>query len=125
MKREDFKEITEEHIKVVKKIVKGNGCSKIKCEICPFTLHNVVNNKGCASNYGNSEVQMAKQFLELFNKPEEKSLNFYEKLSAILYGKQILFKQDDGTYYNRQIEDIMSKKEAKECLLAEVGELKK
>lgn len=56
---------------------------------------------------------------------KEKSLNFYEKLSAILYDKQIIFKQDDGSYYNRQTEDTMSKKEAKEWLLAEVGGLKK
>ena len=56
---------------------------------------------------------------------KQKSLNFYEKLSAILYDKQVLFKQDDGSYYNRQTEDNMSKKEVKEWLLAEVGDLKK
>ena len=56
---------------------------------------------------------------------KEKSLNFYEKLSAILYDKQVLFKQDDGIYYNKKIHDNMSKKDVKEWLLAEVGELKK
>ena len=56
---------------------------------------------------------------------KEKSLNFYEKLSAILHDKQVLFKQDDGIYYNKKIHDTMTKKEIKEWLLAEVGELKK
>ena len=119
MKREDFKEITEEHIKVVKKIVKDNGCSKIKCKTCPFGNQNTVNPIDCRT------IDTKKQFLNLFDKTEEKSLNFYEKLSAILYDKQVLFKQDDGSYYNRQTEDNMSKKEVKEWLLAEVGDLKK
>lgn len=56
-------------------------------------------------------------------KPKEKSLNFYERLSATLFKKQILFKQDDGTYYNQRLNENMSKSDVKEWLLAEVGEL--
>lgn len=55
----------------------------------------------------------------------DKTLNFYERLSAILYDKQVLFKQDDGSYYNRQIEGSMTKKEIKEWLLAEIEGFKK
>ena len=49
--------------------------------------------------------------------------NFYERLSATLYGKQVLFKQDDGSYYNQSVHDTMTKSDVKEWLLAEVGEL--
>ena len=53
-------------------------------------------------------------------KPKEKSLNFYERLSATIFKKQILFKQDDGLYYNQRLDENMSKSEVKEWLLAEV-----
>jgi hypothetical protein len=55
--------------------------------------------------------------------PKEKSLNFYERLSATIFKKQILFKQDDGIYYNQRLHDTMTKSDVKEWLLAEVGEL--
>ena len=115
MKREDFKEITEEHLSIAKKIIRNNGCRKVKCGHCPFGSHNI----DCSTI--ERKVWLAKQFLELFD-TEPKSLNFYERLSATLYGKQVLFKQDDGSYYNQSIHDIMTKSDVKAWLLAEVGE---
>ena len=116
MKREDFKDVTEEHLSIAKKIIRNSGCRKIKCDNCPF-----FNSKmDCSTT--ERKVGLAKKFLELFD-TEPKSLNFYERLSATLYGKQVLFKQDDGLYYNQRLNDGMSKSEVKEWLLAEVGEL--
>jgi hypothetical protein len=121
MEREDFQEITKKHIKVAKKIVKNNGCGDINCIICPFSRCNSVEGKICENGY--DSVGKAKKFLELFDKPKEKSLNFYERLSATIFKKQILFKQDDGIYYNQRLHDTMTKSDVKEWLLAEVGEL--
>jgi hypothetical protein len=57
--------------------------------------------------------------------PKEKSLNFYERLSATIFKKQILFKQDDGIYYNQRLHDTMTKSDVKEWLLDEIGEMYK
>jgi hypothetical protein len=57
--------------------------------------------------------------------PKEKSLNFYERLSATIFKKQILFKQEDGTYYNQRLDENMSKSDVKEWLLDEIGEMYK
>ena len=116
MKREDFKEITEEHLGIAKKIIRNNGCRKIKCNHCPFFNYMM----DCSTT--ERKIGLAKQFLELFD-TEPKSLNFYERLSATLYGKQVLFKQDDGSYYNQRLDESMTKSDVKEWLLAEVGEL--
>lgn len=122
MEREDFKEVTSGHIKIAKRIVKQGNCKGINCVDCQF--YNDNNNIAIldCSDY-KIQVTLAKQFLELFDKPKEKSLNFYERLSATIFKKQILFKQDDGIYYNKNIHDTMTKSEVKEWLLAEVGEL--
>lgn len=77
----------------------------------------------CGNNYITVDnVTLLKQFLELFD-TEPKSLNFYRRLSATLYGKQVLFKQDDGSYYNQRLDESMTKSDVKAWLLAEVGEL--
>ena len=116
MKREDFKEITEEHLSIAKKIIRNNGCRKVKCAHCPFGSHSI----DCSTI--ELKVWLAKQFLELFD-TEPKSLNFYERLSTTLYGKQVLFKQDDGSYYNQRLNESMTKSDVKVWLLTEVGEL--
>ena len=126
MKKEDFKEATPKHIKIAKKILKHNGCFNrkidINCDICPFSHSNNVEDEICKGSY--NSVDKAKQFLELFDTdPKEKSLNFYERLSATLYNKQVLFKQDNGSYYNQRLNENMSKSEVKEWLLAEVAEV--
>lgn len=124
MKKEDFKEVTPKHIKIAKRIVKYKGCLNdkidISCRICPFSHSNNIEGKMCDDNH--NSLSKAKQFLELFD-IESKSLNFYERLSATIFKKQVLFKQDDGIYYNKNIHDTMTKSDVKEWLLAEVGEL--
>ena len=120
MKREDFIKITKEHIKIAKMIIES-GCSNSFCIYCPLSSTNASNDKSCGVNYGVDRIITAKQFLELFD-IEPKSLNFYERLSATLYKKQILFKQDDGIYYNQRLDETMSKSDMKEWLLADVGE---
>lgn len=125
MKKEDFKEVTPKHIKNAKRIVKYKGCLNdkidISCSICPFSHSNNVEGKMCDDNH--NSLSKAKQFLKLFDEPKEKSLNFYERLSSTIFKKQILFKQDDGSYYNQRLGENMSKSDVKEWLLAEIGEL--
>ncbi len=116
MNKEDFKEVTEEHLSIAKKIIRNNGCRKVKCNSCPFFNYMM----DCSTT--ELKVGLAKKFLELFD-TEPKSLNFYERLSATLYGKQVLFKQDDGSYYNQRLDESMTKSDVKAWLLAEVGEL--
>jgi hypothetical protein len=126
VKREDFIKITKDHIKIAKQIIENDGCENekglltINCHNCPFSYVNNISSKLCKGVY--NSMNLAKQFLELFD-TEPKSLNFYERLSATLYSKQVVFKQDDGSYYNKNIHDIMTKSDVKEWLLAEVGEL--
>lgn len=43
-------------------------------------------------------------------------MDFIERLSATL-GKQYLFKQDDGTYYNRYIGEYQTQEQAEDWLL--------
>ena len=48
MRREDFKEITQEHIETCKRIINSNGsCKGIKCNVCPFEEKNT--GKECMS----------------------------------------------------------------------------
>lgn len=120
MKKEDFKEATPKHIKIAKKIVKKGDCISIECVKCPLSSLNNLNTHVC--NGTDNAVRDAKQFLELFD-TEPKSLNFYERLSATIFKKQILFKQVDGTYYNQRLNENMTKSDVKEWLLAEVAEV--
>ena len=125
MKEEDFIEVTPKHIKSIRKIVKNEGdCDYVYCKDCPLCSKNTINNKNCSDNFPNT-LEYCKQFLELFDKPKEKSLNFYERLSATIFKKQVLFKQDDGTYYNQRLDENMSKSDVKEWLLDEIGEMNK
>lgn len=47
-------------------------------------------------------------------------MDFIERLSATL-GKQYLFKQDDGTYYNRYVGEYQSQTEAEDWLIKELS----
>ena len=48
MRREEFKEITEEHIETAKKLVETKGdCDFVDCEHCPFFSKNLIGNKDC------------------------------------------------------------------------------
>ena len=80
MKREDFKEITKEHIETARELIKTNGmCENIKCYDCPFDEFNNKKGLGCgkagyathgASCYGEDEklLQSANDFLEMCRK---------------------------------------------------------
>lgn len=66
MKREDFKDITKEHLYVCKEIIENNGCSNIPCDICPFSCNNSANNFMCSSSNHEQRVIKAREFLESF-----------------------------------------------------------
>lgn len=77
MKREDFKEITEKHIKSAKKVVDSKGsCIEIECKDCPFCQDNstlIIDNCGelyvtldkGAIETDEKLLQSAKEFLEI------------------------------------------------------------
>ena len=48
--------------------------------------------------------------------------NILENFSGLL-GKQYLFKQDDGTYYNRYIDEHMAEEEAINWLYSELSSI--
>ena len=50
----------------------------------------------------------------------QNELNILENFSGLL-GKQYLFKQDDGTYYNRYTEEYMTAEEATDWLYSELS----
>lgn len=68
MKREDFKEITDEHFKICEKFVRTESCYGIACKDCPFSSNNVVNGKSCYGNLvftrAGIVVELAKEFLK-------------------------------------------------------------
>lgn len=47
---------------------------------------------------------------------------FLERLSSIM-GKQYLFRQDNGLYYNRMENEYMTKEEAQDWIFTELNEL--
>ena len=49
-------------------------------------------------------------------------LNILENFSGLL-GKQYLFKQDDGTYYNRYTDEYMTAEEAADWLYSELSSI--
>ena len=51
---------------------------------------------------------------------KDDGLNILENFSGLL-GKQYLFKQDDGTYYNRYINEHMTAEEATDWLYSELS----
>ena len=56
MRREEFKEITEEHIETAKKLVEAKGdCDLVDCERCPFFSKNLIDNKDCG-NYSTTDT---------------------------------------------------------------------
>ena len=66
MKKEDFKDITKEHIISCKQIIKDGNCNKVSCTVCPFTNSNTINPDIC--DFKNSKMlNKAKHFYELFN----------------------------------------------------------
>ena len=52
----------------------------------------------------------------------QENLNILENFSGLL-GKQYLFKQDDGTYYNRYTEEYMTEEEAIDWLYSKLSEV--
>ena len=50
----------------------------------------------------------------------QENLNILENFSGLL-GKQYLFKQDDGTYYNRYTDEHMTAEEATDWLYSELS----
>lgn len=77
MKKEDFKELTEEYAKTCESIIeKGGACRDIACNQCPFEYDNSTHNWGCMHyvieekdswEKSPSLVINAKLFLELYN----------------------------------------------------------
>ena len=53
---------------------------------------------------------------------EYDGLNIIENFSGLL-GKQYLFLQDDGTYYNRYTDEYMAEEEAVDWLYSELSEV--
>ena len=53
---------------------------------------------------------------------KEDDLNALENFSGLL-GKQYLFKQDDGTYYNRYTDEYMTSEEATDWLYSELSSI--
>lgn len=76
MKKEDFKTMTEEHVKICEKIIKNEGaCNTIICTQCPFTYYNSTHGRGCmryvvdecdSSEESTHLVKNAKLFIELY-----------------------------------------------------------
>ena len=52
----------------------------------------------------------------------QENLNILENFSGLL-GKQYLFNQDDGTYYNRYTDEYMTVEEAVDWLYSELSEV--
>ena len=65
-----------------------------------------------------SELNFLKK--KLYNERDE--LNILENFSGLL-GKQYLFLQDDGTYYNRYTDEYMSAEDAEHWLYSELSSL--
>lgn len=77
MKREDFKEITKEHIEVVKRIQQQHNCTNIGCDECPFFEDSLNINISPDACYVESEElyyisldETIKQFLDIFDQPQ-------------------------------------------------------
>lgn len=59
MKKEDFKQITKEHIIVCEKIISQKGiCKNLDCSTCPFDRENSTCNRSCLRGYGNGEISV-------------------------------------------------------------------
>ena len=50
--------------------------------------------------------------------------DFLERLSSIIFDKQMLFRQDNGMYYSKYHGCELEKEEAEEWILDEIRELK-
>ena len=128
MKKEDFKDITKEHIISCKQIIKDGNCNKVSCTVCPFTNSNTINPDIC--DFKNSKMlNKAKHFYELFNEIYMKDEIFQDAkvgdrawffeygwgtITHIFYEKEypIIFKSDTNRICNfrfdgkRTIDDI-------------------
>ena len=85
MKREDFKEITEEHIKMVRGIVESNGkCENIECRDCPFYDNNsTLNVIGCTDIYATRNMSTSESDERLLESARE-FLKMFESTGAII-----------------------------------------
>lgn len=87
MKRQDFKEITEEYVKFCEKLIKNNGVctSNTNCCECPFSSYNAINGEPCCPNNYSGDtglgvedvklVKSAQEFLQLFERPKYTTTN--------------------------------------------------
>ena len=62
------------------------------------------------------------QTINNLNNQITEGLNILENFSGLL-GKQYLFKQDDGTYYNRYTDEYMTAEEATDWLYSELSSI--
>ena len=62
------------------------------------------------------------QRINNLNNKITEGLNILENFSGLL-GKQYLFKQDDGTYYNRYTDEYMTEEEATDWLYSELSSI--
>ena len=62
------------------------------------------------------------QTINHLNNQITEGLNILENFSGLL-GKQYLFKQDDGTYYNRYTDEHMTAEEATDWLYSELSSI--
>ena len=62
------------------------------------------------------------QTINNLNNQITEGLNILENFSRLL-GKQYLFKQDDGTYYNRYTDEYMTEEEATDWLYSELSSI--
>ena len=62
------------------------------------------------------------QTINKLNNQNTEGLNILENFSGLL-GKQYLFKQDDGTYYNRYTVEYMTAEEATDWLYGELSSI--
>lgn len=121
MKRGDFKEIKNEHIDVVKTIIKNHGtCMVISCYDCPFAQRNSANHEDCIpSGYctdGMSKkdkdeklLKSAKEFLDMLNTQEYtfKNAKVGDRVWDILKGwGTITSIREDNDYPIRVTSDI-------------------
>lgn len=96
MEIKDFKEMTEKHVEICKKIIEKEGfCYHITCSECPFFFENYFKfeNEHLCGKGNKILVKSAKEFIELYNnkdiKVDEKrnSMNLDMNIFTTEFGK--------------------------------------
>ena len=84
MEIKNFKEMTEKHVEICKKIIEKEGfCYHITCSECPFFFENYFKfeNKHLCGKGSKILVKSAKEFIELYN---NKDIKADEKRNSII-----------------------------------------